>query len=740
MKKTVFAYLHTHWDREWYRNKEDFNIRLQNVVDIILDELISKRAPFFYFDGQTSAMEDYLKYNPDKTEIVKKLIKAQKLAIGPYYVSADSYLISFPMMLKNLDIGIEYSRNFLQTDFIGYMSDIFGISNSAFASLEMKNIDKAIIWRGVNPDFIYNNCNFRFKNINTLWLSMGYFNDFIHNNNIEGLNNYLDKIFKYTKNNCLLPIGADHLGILKNSSAIIRDINKKLNNYEIILTNPFEYFKNNDFKNTAKCSEFLDNKETYILQGVYGTRINQKIKNVEIENKLSKIVEPLNYHLNEKYTSHIEEIYKTLIKNYAHDTICGCSLDEVAKTADARFNKCNEALDSILNHLIFDFKTKNATNSKSQDTLGLFNLTNKNNLKVVKTELPYILKNAQVVGHYRCFPKSLLYDCYKIPVTEDICNVYTQYIQISNNKRYSFTPVHILKPNKKFNIKKNLIENSKIALKIQNEKIIIKNKKTNKNIQIKLTDVKDQGDSYNFAPFGNRKELIPIKTEILYDGEIQAALRIYFKDIKLDVFIDSYCKYIRFSAEINNKNKNHKLQLCIIGDKNIKQTIAQDAYGIIKRTHDPNYKIENHMPAKRPYEIKTNTYPMQNFVCANNFITLTKGLHEYEIYKKELRICMLRCTNTISNPKNPTRAVPAGPDLKIPNAQMIEKIKEDFAILFGNYKKAFSNIDIFMENYITVDGTFPKEKSILLGNINENEYFYGINQGNNIIYNYKKDK
>ena len=61
MKKTVYAYLHTHWDREWYRDKEDFNIRLQNVFDIVLDELSSDRAPFFYFDGQVCALLDYLK-------------------------------------------------------------------------------------------------------------------------------------------------------------------------------------------------------------------------------------------------------------------------------------------------------------------------------------------------------------------------------------------------------------------------------------------------------------------------------------------------------------------------------------------------------------------------------------------------------------------------------------------------------------------------------------------------------
>ena len=126
MKKQVFAYLHTHWDREWYRDKEDFNLRFLEVFDIVLDELKHNKAPFFYLDGQIIALLDYLKYRPEKKEEIISLIKANKLAIGPYFVSADSYLVNFISMLKNLDLGIEISNSLGQKEYIGYLSDIFG--------------------------------------------------------------------------------------------------------------------------------------------------------------------------------------------------------------------------------------------------------------------------------------------------------------------------------------------------------------------------------------------------------------------------------------------------------------------------------------------------------------------------------------------------------------------------------------------------------------------------------------
>ena len=73
MGKQVIAYLHTHWDREWYREFEVFRMRLLRVFDTVLELLESRKIPSFYFDGQISALEDYLEIRPEKAELVKKL-------------------------------------------------------------------------------------------------------------------------------------------------------------------------------------------------------------------------------------------------------------------------------------------------------------------------------------------------------------------------------------------------------------------------------------------------------------------------------------------------------------------------------------------------------------------------------------------------------------------------------------------------------------------------------------------
>lgn len=744
MKKKVYAYLHTHWDREWYRNKEDFNLRLLKVFDDVLYELKNNNAPYFYFDGQVVALLDYLKYRSENKNLIKKFIKEKKLSIGPYFASIDSFYAGYPILLKNLDLGLKISSEFHQDDFIGYMCDIFGISKSAFCALKDKKINKAIIWRGVNPEFINNNCNFKYGNIKTHWLVQGYFNDFLHAKNslsqkANNIKNTLDKISKYAKSPLLLPIGGDHLGILKNANSLICEINKYLDDYEIILSSPFEYFEKSEFKNTPLTEEFLDNSHTYILQGCASSRIYQKVKNNYLENKISRIIEPLNYYLKLNYQKNIDFAYTTLLKCHAHDGIYGCSLDSVHRAIDARFEKVENILNSLEDNITSDFKNKYNIKGKTKDKIGLFNLGNIGNYNIVKIKTPYKIKNAQIIKKEKNFPKELLNDIYTIPVTEQITTIYTSLVEIDNSKNFSFSTKTVNKAKIKTKITDKSIENDYIALFIKNNKIQILNKKTNEKIHFKLTDIKDKGDSYNFAPFGEYKTLELKKTKIIEKGPLRFCLRLYFKDIYIDIYLDSYSKFLKFNSTINNKTKNHKLQAVFELGENIDKTISQDAFGIIKRNIDYNYKMQDFMPAIKPVEIKTNSYPMKNFVNFKNNSILTNGLCEYEIYKNELRICLLRAFGTISNPKNKARFVPAGPNLETIESQCLKKTTKEFAFLFGDYKEAFNNLDIFFENYIAIDGDFSENFEIQFDKIKKNSYFYCINDNKKVIFDYSDD-
>ena len=261
MKKTVIAYLHTHWDREWYREFEVFRLRLLRVFDNVLELLEDNKIPSFYFDGQVSALLDYLELRPEKEALVRKFIKEKKLFIGPCFTLVDEFLTDRTVFEKNLEIGMKIAKDFGCEDFIGYLADTFGHSKNIPPIFKKFGIDKCVVWRGCG-DFP---SEFKFNGINTVNLVRGYFMDIFSapitiEQKAQWLKENLDKIAEKSGDYLLLPIGADHLGIEPDIAEQIAQVNEILNpspqsgrgchevtgegvQYEIKLSNPFEYFE-----------------------------------------------------------------------------------------------------------------------------------------------------------------------------------------------------------------------------------------------------------------------------------------------------------------------------------------------------------------------------------------------------------------------------------------------------------------------------------------------------------------
>ena len=740
MKKRVIAYLQTHWDREWYREKEEFNLRLLEVFDEVLDELENDRAPSFYFDGQTSAILDYLKFREEKLPLIEKLIKEKRLFVGPFFVSADAFMVNLRCFIKNLEIGLKHSLKLGCSDFTGYLPDIFGHSRGVFDVLDKFNIKNAIIWRGADT-----NSEIKVRKINTIRLTEGYFIDILHQDkNIKelalDLEKFLDNLEKKSSDVIYLPLGGDHLAVIKNSKEKIKEINKYLKKYEIELKNPFEFFKSANFEGVQELNgDLLDNSSNNILGGVYSARIPQKIQNTKLMHKISRIIEPLNVFLGLNYAPNIDFAYQTLVKNHAHDSICGCSTDKVSKNVDMRFEKVDEILSGLEKRIVRDFHK----NTKKPCYIGIFNMSDFKGSKVARIISEHKFKNAQIISKHKGFSDSKLYNINQVPITEDILTLWEQLVEVDEQKALSFGCFEPKKAVCATCVKENSIENKNLKLTVKDGKIEVLDKKTSKVYKdfLKITDTKDSGDSYNYAPNSLPEIIKPYKTKIVEMGDIQSTLRIYYKNLELDVILNNYSEFFEFRAKIKNKKKNHKLQAVFCLDEPIFETYAQDSLGIVKRKCDPNYSLYENQPAKRPYELKTNSYPMMNFVFAQNTGVLTEGLNEYEIYKNELRIALLRSVGIISNPKCPSRSIPAGPPLLCDEMQYLKDITVRFGVGFLKDK-----IDLFrlQDEFLNTKITFALDKkinNITFYNKEKNQAFYGITSNSEaILYNLDKDE
>ena len=295
MNKHVTAYLHTHWDREWYREFEVFRMRLIRVFDNVLDMLLKNKIPSFYFDGQMCALEDYLEIRPERKDDILALIKHKKLFVGPFYCLTDEFLTDKTCFVKNLELGMKKAIEYGCTDFIGYFADTFGHSQNVTDILRDFGIDKCIVWRGCSENIP---SEFKWCGTDTVNLVRGYFHDvfsapFDINKKAELLKKEFDLISeKSDGNNILFPIGADHLGVESDICDQISQINDILSgDYYITLGSPFDYFKRveNNFKNFSYNGELRDNSRTFTLQGCYSSRIDLKRQNAECIYKLDLV-------------------------------------------------------------------------------------------------------------------------------------------------------------------------------------------------------------------------------------------------------------------------------------------------------------------------------------------------------------------------------------------------------------------------------------------------------------------
>ncbi len=647
MKKKVIAYLHTHWDREWYREFEVFRMRLVRVFDRVLSMLESSVIPSFYFDGQVAALLDYLEIRPEKEALVRRLIAEKKLFIGPFYCLVDEFLTDRKCFEKNLEIGLKVARDFGCEDFIGYLVDTFGHSQNIPKILAEFGINKCVVWRGC-PDSVP--AEFRFNGVDTVNLVRGYFMDCLEP---EFLKKNLDLIAEKSGDVLLLPIGADHRGVDEDIVEKIANANAKLEDYEIQLGSIFDYFEavKDRFTQYEWSDELRDNSTTFILSGCYSARVNIKQWNVKASNRLH-FADRLQKHFGGAYDAQVEYAYKLLLQNQAHDGICGCSTDDVHAENITRYKKVLQIANTIIEEL-------RLTHS------GLVNFTD---FKGV-IEYESLEVESQVVSERPGFETRLLHDTQRIPVTEDYAKIYTNLREIEPSEDV-------------LSILDTEIGNSHLTLKIEQGEFNLYVDGTKWENFLEFTRVRDIGDTYNhgFVEGDKPERAFIISYDILFEGDLRVGLKVKTTFFDVLITLNKNSKLLNFKIRWDNKFKNTLWQAKFNLPSPVTETFSEDMNTIIRREFDPTWKVRENLPKERGREVKTNFAPMQRLLWAQGLGVITKGLTEYEVEENSVKVTLLRSVGVISNPTNPCRTTPAGPPLEVPEAQLLGENVAEFSV------------------------------------------------------------
>ncbi|WP_106768243.1 alpha-mannosidase [Paenibacillus faecalis] len=370
---------HTHWDREWYLPYEKHHVRLVQLMDTLLETM--EKDPeyrYFFLDGQTIILEDYLQVRPEKKQQLEALIHEGRIQIGPWYILQDVFLTSSEANVRNMQIGHQDAKQYGTISKIGYFPDTFGLAGQMPQLMLQSGIDNAFFGRGVKPTGFNNTVSdegYESSFSELMWegpdgskvLGILFANWYSNGNEIpvdeEEAKTFWERKLadaeKFASTGQLLYMnGCDHQPVQCDLPEAIETAKKLYPDTEFVHSTFDDYMK--DLKNSMsqELSSVQGELRSQRTDG-WGTLVNTASARVYLKQMnqagqsiLEKVAEPLASFaslLGQEYPHHLfTYAWKTLMQNHPHDSICGCSVDEVHREMVTRFDKSRHVAESII--------------------------------------------------------------------------------------------------------------------------------------------------------------------------------------------------------------------------------------------------------------------------------------------------------------------------------------------------------------------------------------------------------
>ncbi|HJY25289.1 MAG TPA: alpha-mannosidase, partial [Actinomycetes bacterium] len=126
-----------------------FRLRLVRLIDKVLAMMDADARFVFTLDGQLQTVDDYLELRPENEERIRSLVREGRLAVGPWQVLMDEFLVSGETIWRNLERGLARGDALGGSMRVGYLPDMFGHIAQMPQILRAFGLDNAVVWRGV---------------------------------------------------------------------------------------------------------------------------------------------------------------------------------------------------------------------------------------------------------------------------------------------------------------------------------------------------------------------------------------------------------------------------------------------------------------------------------------------------------------------------------------------------------------------------------------------------------------
>jgi alpha-mannosidase len=773
MKKTLHVVFQTHWDREWYFSFERYRYRLTHVVERAMVALENHEIEFFILDGQTLPLEDYLEVcEPSHKERILKLIKSGQMIIGPWYIAMDEFLVHGESIIRNLEIGRKMANQYGTCQEVGYLPDTFGHIGQMPQILNEFSIDNAIMWRGIDLDqseFIWYGVDE--SQLFTVFLSEGYYQPVINEKDyVNATKTYAERMAKYAQtDHMLLTAGGDHLmptyDNLKDRIAKIEEANPQLKLHVTSYQKYIDLIKQEikDKHLHSKTGELRSNAKAYILPNVLSTRSYLKQLNQELEDEMIGYLEPLMAlaYMGSKQIpfSYVEHIWKTILQNQPHDSICGCSIDEVHQENEMRGLKAKQMINSFyeglfnqMNVLPMSFYKAHEKRIDSDDIhFGIYN----------PHPFPYsgVIEGILWLNQEHTFNSFIIVD--------EKGNEYQTAISDIENQRLFVSPLDyppLFRPGRAVRFKADVKELKPLTMtmfKVIEEKslevihktsYILENQlikvELNKDGSLDLFDKMNQqaykgwhkfyasmdaGDSYNYSkpetdvisyaivdgkpqieqsdisqtmtysltllqPEGlHESRKFPLESKV--ETSIQVALTLHHNE-----------SVVKVTTSIDQKAKDQRLRVQFPLGVRLSHHTNDSAFELVKRTSNRKEIFVAEKQKEVPVVVDSSLSMIHGVNGKRGIQFFHRGLHESQMNDSSghtaLDVTLIRSVSHLSRDDFGSRGGAAGPNLPTPEAQCIRKHEFDYA--FGPIDEKTTAVDTLKQA-----NTFRKQPKVI---------------------------
>ena len=757
----VHVISHTHWDREWYLPLGRFRQRLVALIDELLDR--GDDVPRFLLDGQAVVLEDYLDVRPERAAELGAALRSGRLEAGPWLVLADELLPGHESLVRNLLAGRRVLRS-LRADApaVLYCPDSFGHPAALPVLARGFGFDVTIVWRGYGSARWPTGDAARWRAADGSEVVLYHLprSGYEYGANLpadeQGAASRwqimrLELAPRARLGLLLVQNGADHHALQLQRDAAVRTLARVATPDRVRDAGLGDFAA--EVAARARIAalptvtgELRDSYGyTWTLQGTFAARAHQKRGNAHVERLLVRDAEPWSAiaGVTQRRSRRrlLDAAWRSLLLCHPHDTLCGCSIDEVARAMDVRLEDADAQgrgvrLDALLDVIGHDPVAARTEPESWRAVLLVRNRAARSRGGVAEVELSVPLRHIPVgpgsgtpSGDVRS-PRSVSLDGGAVPMqilsrgrrdsrveslrhyprnelveriravawVEPLDGYGTRAHTIDTRAGAPRPPAHPVL------VSGSSMQNAHLRVELDGSHVQLTDLETKRRIDrlVWFEDIADAGDLYTHSPIGVvAPPPVLVRSKVAHAGPLRGTLELHWRvpvaaalspdrrsvrgrraplPIVVRITLDAGARFVRIDVRGENAATDHRLRILLGTGVAAGDVVADAAFGPVGRT--PIVVSDD----DRAVETPPPTAPLHRYVTRVRGDTGTTvysdGLAEYETCDDgSVAITLVRAVGALSRNDLPERPGHAGWPTPTPGAQCIGQFAGGFAIL-----------------------------------------------------------